>query len=252
MKTPFILLGVRGFHVRRQTGLSQKQTKETKETKVFPSLSSFPSVKCFFVLSFSLFVLHCNAQIQQAWVARYNNGVPSGRHQALKVALDSAGSALVCGFSQNTNGGTGYALVKCAPNGTVLWVSRFDPTNVSQAKPAAFALDPGGDAVATGNAGTVRINNSGTQAWAAPYAGLSVAVDSSSNVFVTGFGTNFNTVKINPAGSNLWTSTYKDFGPTIGQAVVVDGAGNAYIVGPDTWMYRGGPHPLDHEAHNLR
>ena len=30
------------------------------------------------------------AQIQQAWVARYNNGIANGTNQATKMALDSA------------------------------------------------------------------------------------------------------------------------------------------------------------------
>jgi|GEM_PF-5976683 len=46
--------------------------------------------------------LAAHAQVQQAWVARYNNGVTNGQHQALKVALDRAGKICGCGFSRKT------------------------------------------------------------------------------------------------------------------------------------------------------
>src|SRR5579863_6639082 len=35
------------------------------------------------------------AQIQQAWVAHYNNGITNGTNQAVKMALDSAGNVIV-------------------------------------------------------------------------------------------------------------------------------------------------------------
>ena len=64
----------------------------------------------------------CRAQIQQAWVARYNNGITGGTNQAVKMALDTNGNIYVTGFSQNTNGNLGYATFKYAPNGTQLWI----------------------------------------------------------------------------------------------------------------------------------
>ena len=60
------------------------------------------------------------AQIQQAWVTHYNNGITNGTHQAVKMALDSSGNIYVTGFSQNTNGNLGYVTIKYAPNGSQL------------------------------------------------------------------------------------------------------------------------------------
>jgi len=37
-------------------------------------------------------------QIQQAWVAKYNNGITNGNHQALKMALDSSSNIYVLVF----------------------------------------------------------------------------------------------------------------------------------------------------------
>jgi hypothetical protein len=44
-----------------------------------------------------------DAQIQQAWVAHYNNGITNGTNQAVKMVLDPAGNIYVTGFSQNAN-----------------------------------------------------------------------------------------------------------------------------------------------------
>jgi hypothetical protein len=65
----------------------------------------------------SLLTFSAPAQIQQAWVARYNNGLLNGTNQAVKIALDSRGNIYVLGFSQNTNTNLGYVTVKYAPNG---------------------------------------------------------------------------------------------------------------------------------------
>ncbi len=170
------------------------------------------------------------AQIQQAWVARYSNGIPAGNHQALKIALDSIGNIYLSGFSQESNSSLDYVTLKYAPNGNQVWAARFASTNVAQAKPTAFVLDPTNNVIVTGNAGTVKYASDGGQLWIAPYAGLSVASDSNANVIVTGFGTNFDTVKLTPNGSNLWQRTYGSL-PAISQAVVTDPAGNVYVSG---------------------
>jgi hypothetical protein len=50
-------------------------------------------------------------------VAKYNNGISNGNHQALKITLDALGSIYVLGVSANANTNTGYVTVKYAPNG---------------------------------------------------------------------------------------------------------------------------------------
>src|SRR5580658_8850911 len=100
--------------------------------------------QCVFLLGGVAFVLtlgSAQAQIQQAWVARYNNGITNGTNQAVKMALDTAGNIYVTGFSQNTNTNLGYVTIKYAPNGNQLWAARYDSTNAPSAKPAALLLD---------------------------------------------------------------------------------------------------------------
>src|SRR5580658_4621634 len=90
--------------------------------------------QCVFLLGGVAFVLtlcSAQAQIQQAWVARYNNGISNGTNQAVKLALDPAGNIYVSGFSQNTNGNLDYATIKYAPNGNQVWATRLDSTNTA-------------------------------------------------------------------------------------------------------------------------
>ncbi|HZM05936.1 MAG TPA: hypothetical protein VFC44_23280, partial [Candidatus Saccharimonadales bacterium] len=125
----------------------------------------------------SVLCLSATAQIQQAWVAKYNNGVTNGNHQALKMMLDSTGNIYVCGFSANTNGGTGYATLKYAPNGGLLWSARFDSTNYPAAEALAFAFDASNNVLVTGTAITAKYATNGQPMWTVPYNGLSVATD---------------------------------------------------------------------------
>ena len=179
-----------------------------------------------------LLSINFTAQIQQAWSARYNNGIPNGTNQAVKMALDSAGNIYDLGFSQNTNTNLGYITIKYAANGTQLWAARYDDTNYPTATPSAFALDTSNNVVVTGDALTVKYDSNGNQLWAAPYNGSALAIDPGGNAIVTGVGSNFSTVKLGPSGSNLWAATYPDpVGPAWSQVVLADSNSNVYIAG---------------------
>jgi hypothetical protein len=172
------------------------------------------------------------AQIQQAWVAHYNNGIPNGTNQPVKMALDSIGNIYISGFSQNSNNQLGYATIKYAPNGTQLWADRYDSTNYPTAMPAGLVLDSSNNVVVTGSALTVKYDVNGNQLWTAPYAGTALAVDTDGNVGVTGFGTSFNTVKLSPTGTNLWIKTTSaPCGQAVGQAIIADTNRDFYVAG---------------------
>ncbi len=72
--------------------------------------------------------LDVTAQVQQAWITRYNNGITNGTNEAVKMALDSGGNIFITGFSQNTNGNLGYVTIKYTQNGALLWAARCDST----------------------------------------------------------------------------------------------------------------------------
>jgi len=188
-------------------------------------------------LVLSVFVTFtANAQIQQAWVAHYNNGITNGTNQAVKMALDSNGNIYVSGFSQNANAQLGYVTIKYAPNGTQLWATRYDSTAYSVAAPTALVLDTSNDVIITGSALTIEYDSKGNLIWTAPYAGTALAVDSNNNIYVAGFSTNFGTVKIAPQGTNVWLTTFvESYGPTLSQSVLVDSFGNVYVSGLDSY-----------------
>jgi len=166
----------------------------------------------------------------------YNDGILNRTNQAVKMALDSAGNIYVLGFSQNTNTNLGYVTIKYAPNGTQLWAARYDDTNYPTATPFAFVVDKSNNVVVTGNALTIKYDSDGNQLWSAPYDGTAIALDSSGNSLVTGYGAGFNTTKINPNGSNLWSTSYvSPEGPALSQALVTDRSGNVYVAGWDTY-----------------
>ncbi len=150
----------------------------------------FSAVFAFFAVN-----LICSAQIQQAWVARYNNGITNGTNQAVKMALDTNGNIYVTGFSQNTNGNLGYATIKYAPNGNEMWVARYDSTNYPAAQATGLALDHQSNVVVIGSAVTVKYDSNGNPLWTLPYSGAGVAVDSSNNVCITGVASNYTTMK---------------------------------------------------------
>jgi hypothetical protein len=177
-----------------------------------------------------------SAQIQQAWVVRYNSGISNGTNQAVKIALDSSGNIYVTGFSQNPLSNLGYVTIKYSPHGNPLWTSRYDSTNYPSATPAALALDGSNDVIVTGSALTVKYDPNGNQLWTAPYAGTALAVDSNEDVYVAGFSQDFGTVKLTPQGSNAWLTTYvESYGPTVSQSVLVDSPNNVYVSGLDSY-----------------
>jgi hypothetical protein len=182
------------------------------------------------------FCFSAPAQIQQAWVAKYNNGITNGNHQALKVALDSSGSIYVLGVSQNINTNTGYVTIKYAPNGNPLWTARYDSTNYPSAIPTGFALDSSNAVAVTGNAVTVKYDSNGNQLWIVPDNAQALAVDSGQNIYLTGVSGNFTTMKLSPIGSNLWTTTWVYKGlPNLSQAIAVDSSSNVCVAGKETY-----------------
>jgi hypothetical protein len=197
---------------------------------------------CFVLFVFFAVNSICSAQIQQAWVARYNNGITNGTHQAVKMALDTNGNVYVTGFSQNTNGNLGYATIKYAPNGTQIWVARYDSTNYPSAQPTGLALDHQSNTVVTGSAVTVKYNCNGNPLWTLQYSGAGVAVDSSNNVCITGVASNYTTMKFDPAGSNLWSQTFTSAGPCGAQTINISASDDIYVCGYEFYIYLPGDH----------
>jgi len=185
--------------------------------------------------------LACSAQVDEAWVARYNGGFSNRTHVPMALLLDSPGNACVAGSSQNAAGVYDYLILRYAPNGARFPVVRYSSSNALNCSVNDLALDQAGNAYVTGSGGTAKFATNGTLVWTASYAGNGIAVDSSGNTYVTGFSTNeYATVKLDPSGSNLWVQTYVSPG-TFGawsnasQRVAVDGAAGVFVAGWESY-----------------
>ena len=193
------------------------------------------------VIPLLLLALSSAAQVQEAWIQRYNGGFTNLDHRPLAMAVNGSGSIYVAGSSQSTSSNYEYVVLKYASDGTQAWAARYAPPGGGTNTPNDFALDPGGDTYLTGTGGTVKFGAGGAIAWTAPYVGSGVAADTNGNLYVTGLSaTNFATVKLNSAGSNVWLGTFNSHagGPAASEKVAVNQAGNVYVGG---WAIEAGP-----------
>jgi hypothetical protein len=187
------------------------------------------------------------------WTNRYN-GPGNGDDKAAAVAVDSGGNVFVTGSSAGA-AGLDYATIKYASAGAPAWTNRYNGPLNSDDIATALVVDGGSNVIVTGyspgsggytNYLTIKYSNAGGAIWTNRYNGLgyglnaatAVAVDSSSNVVVTGYslgaaGFDYATIKYSGAGAPTWTNRYSgaalqnDFAT----AVAVDGGGNAFVTG---------------------
>jgi hypothetical protein len=195
-----------------------------------------------------------SAQVQQAWVARYNGPINLSA-VASAMAIDGAGNVYVTGSLSGTNGASDYLTVKYDANGNQLWPASYvGPSNLVNFA-SALAIDGGGNVYITGISGgaiaTVKYDSGGQQLWAARYQGSEVsleaptalAVDSGGDVYVSTtvalgnvgdyLAGDYLTIKYDPGGNELWAVRYDGPGHLLdhANAMAVDGAGNVYVTG---------------------
>ncbi|MGB2885931.1 MAG: SBBP repeat-containing protein, partial [Dehalococcoidia bacterium] len=140
--------------------------------------------------------------VAEAWVAKYD-GQTADDDGGQALALDGSGNIYVTGYSWGNDTSSDYATMKYDINGNQLWVARYNG-------PAS------------------------SEDWA-----LDVTLDSSDNVYVTGWSTgndtesDYATVKYDSDGNQLWVARYN--GPVSGYdlayAIAVDYSGDIYITG---------------------
>ncbi len=190
------------------------------------------------------------------WIARYN-GPENGNDIANSIAVDLQGNVYVTGNSTGSAGLFDYATVKYNSDGAEQWVQRYDGPDGRDVA-LSIALDASGNAYVTGysfgtGSGrdyvTIKYNSGGTALWLQRYNGpgnsddnaLSIAVDGSGNVFVTGdswgsggTGSDYATIKYNTDGYVQWIQRYNGppgTGLDFAFSIKLDGSGNAYVTG---------------------
>jgi hypothetical protein len=191
----------------------------------------------------------------QLWVRRYD-GPGNAWEYASAIAVDGSGNVYVTGASDGSGTYYDYATLKYDPNGTQLWVRRYNgPGNLDDLA-YALAVDSPGNVYVTGRSGgsgtsddyaTLKYDLAGNQLWVRSYNGpgnlddwaYAIAVDGSGNVYVTGWsygsGTSddYATLKYDPAGNQLWEKRYDGPGNStdMAWAIAVDSSGNVYVTG---------------------
>jgi hypothetical protein len=161
--------------------------------------------RVMFLAFLFIWMVPCFAQqpeVDTAWVRRYN-GPANSSDCAFALAVDGSGNVYVTGASFGSGTNADYATIKYLPTGDTAWIRRYNgPGNLAD-------------------------------------SALTLAVDGSGNVYVTGAssgsGTNadYATIKYLPNGDTGWVRRYN--GPGNGndfaRALAVDGSGNVYITG---------------------
>jgi uncharacterized delta-60 repeat protein len=204
-----------------------------------------------FVLSF-LFASVQSAYSQQNWIKNFGGALDD---KAYAVTIDKAGSIYITGYTTQSGGNIDIITIKLNQNGEQQWSKTFDGAGHGEDKAYAITLDKSNNVIVTGYTTglsshhdfvTIKYTtNNGTQVWAATYnapfnnddEAHAIICDDSSNVYVTGFITNFGTylytIKYNSGGTFQWGKTFTGTGngDNKAYAITIDRLANIYVTG---------------------
>jgi hypothetical protein len=169
------------------------------------------------------------------------------------IAVDSSGNVYVTGYTDSQGAGSGDVLItKYNTSGTIQWQRTLGGSGTDYGQ--GIAVDSSGNVYVTGyttsqGAGFVDVlitkyDTSGTIQWqrtlggAGDDRGYGIAVDSSGNVYVTGYTTSQGVdndevliTKYNTSGTIQWQRILGSSGTDNGYGIAVDSSGNVYVTG---------------------
>ncbi len=166
-----------------------------------------------------------NTNGDQLWVSRFSssNGITDDEASALFV--DNSGNVYVTGKGSFTSGSPfDYVTVKYNSSGSEMWVSRYNGTGNQSDAATCIAADNNGNIYVGGGSyggaseGTdfavIKYNSSGIQQWVSRYNNSvndqisSLALDDSSNIYVTGVDGAYKTIKYSNSGVEKWSTRF--------------------------------------------
>jgi len=197
----------------------------------------------------------------EQWIAHCDRTVVAGSSWPgfpwqISLAVDGSGNVYVAGGVDISNNNSDYITIKYDSSGNEQWAVTYDGPSHFFDEANAIAVDASGDVYVTGKSygagtladlATIKYNALGEMQWVARYngsanswdEGVDIAVDESSNVYVTGrtrstaSGEDFVTIKYDVTGATQWINRYN--GPQNNwdeaTALALDDVGNVYVTG---------------------
>ena len=185
------------------------------------------------------------------WIATLGG---TGTDIGTGIAVDSSGNVYVTGYTNSQGaGGNDVLIAKYNTSGVIQWQRSLGGTGTDQGQ--GIAVDSSGNVYVTGytdsqDAGgddvlIAKYNTSGVIQWQRTLGvagsidqGRGIAVDSSGNVYVTGYtysqgagGNDVLIAKYDNTGALQWQRTLGGTGIDVGTGIVVDSNGDAYAAG---------------------
>jgi uncharacterized delta-60 repeat protein len=184
------------------------------------------------------------------WIGTLSNGVDGATGQG--CAVDSSGNFYIIGYA-TISGSSKVVISKYNTSGVIQWQRSLGGSYVDRGY--GISVDSGGNVYVTGKTPTPngggddhvlisKYNTSGTIQWqrtlglGAFEEGYSIAVDSSGDVYVTGYTTSQGAgasdvliIKYNTSGTIQWQRILGGMTNDFGQGIAVDSSGNVYVGG---------------------
>jgi len=196
--------------------------------------------------------LKYNSSGVQQWVQRYN-GSGNNNDRGISLVVDDSGNVYVTGYSyEGSITFIDYSTIKYNSAGIQQWIQKYNGPISGNDEPRSIAIDKLGNVYVTGisdgmgsmlDYATIKYNSAGVLQWVQRFNGLeneddevySIAIDSFSNVFVTGSCNNngtdvYATIKYTSSGVQQWVRIY-DVPGSYAQSISVDNTGNSYVTG---------------------
>jgi len=193
------------------------------------------------------------SQVNQVWQSNFN-GPGNGWDYPYAMVLDNAGNIYITGESANGNF-YDCVTIKYNSSGVQQWAQTFNGSGNSTDLGKSIAVDASGNVYVAGQTTSatglrdylvIKYNSAGVQQWLRTYNGagnandnaLSIAVDASGNIYVTGEASasvsfDYATIKYNSAGAEQWVRFYNGPGNNWDGAysLALDASGNIYVTG---------------------